>query len=60
VNYNLSNLSEKIKWAHENQHIASAIADHAAQTVKTLLRKEDLQCYVYRLLLEYQELFENC
>ena len=53
MNYNLSDLSEKIKWAHENQQNVSAIADHAVHTVKILLRKEDLKWYVYRLLLEY-------
>ena len=45
MNYNLSDLSEKIKWAHENQQIVSAIADHAVHTVKILLRKEDIEWY---------------
>lgn len=57
MNYNLSDLKDKIKWAHENPKLASQIANHASETIKQSIRNQDLQCYMYRLLLEYQELF---
>mmetsp|Transcript_50803 Transcript_50803/g.54988 ORF Transcript_50803/g.54988 Transcript_50803/m.54988 type:complete len:175 (+) Transcript_50803:168-692(+) len=58
VNYNLTDLPEKIKWIHEHPTRAAAIAKHASTTVQTSIRDVDRQCYMYRLALEYQELFE--
>lgn len=59
VNYNLTDFVEKVEWAHDNQDITSKMVTHAQSIAKHHLRREDMRCYVYRLLLEYQTLFEN-
>lgn len=59
VNYDLSDLKEKIEWAHTHQALAESIAEHGRETVERHIRPEDQQCYTYRLLLEYHALFES-
>jgi len=59
VNYNLSDLVDKIAWAHENPTTAERIALHAREMATNHLRDEDMRCYAYRLMLEYQTLFQD-
>ena len=59
VNYNLSDLVEKVEWAHKNQDLTQQMVQHAQNIANNYLRQEDMRCYVYRLMLEYQTLFEN-
>ena len=59
VNYNLTDLPQKIEWAHTHPVEAAFITQHAAKIANKFLRRDDMRCYMYRLLLEYQTLFEN-
>jgi Glycosyl transferase family 90 len=62
VNYDLTDLVEKVEWVHhhnQQQHLAERIVQHSRQRVEQLLRPAEMQCYMYRLLLEYQTLFEE-
>jgi hypothetical protein len=59
VNYDLSDLVEKVEWAHSRQDLAAQIAEHGRSTVERYLRPEDHQCYMYRLMLEYHSLFAS-
>lgn len=58
VNYSLSDLADKIQWAHSHPDLAEAIANHGRSVVERHIRPEDQQCYTYRLMLEYHSLFE--
>jgi Glycosyl transferase family 90 len=58
VNYNLTDLPEKIEWAYQHPELANNITRHANEISSRFLRLEDMRCYVYRLMLEYQMLFE--
>jgi len=58
VNYNLTDLVEKVSWAHQHPEQARQIAHESRQRVEQSLRPVDMQCYMYRLALEYQQLFE--
>jgi len=60
VNYDLSDLEEKVEWAHDHASLSETIAEHGRETAERRLRPEDQQCYTYRLLLEYHSLFETC
>jgi hypothetical protein len=63
VNYDLTDLVEKVQWVNNNennqQHLAERIVQHSRQQVEQLFRPVEMQCYMYRLLLEYQTLFEK-
>jgi len=59
VNYNQSDLAEKVAWAHKNAELTAQITQHARRTVQKQMRTEDMRCYVYRLMMEYQTLFEE-
>ncbi|CAB9501787.1 KDEL motif-containing protein 2 [Seminavis robusta] len=58
VNYNLSDLPQKLAWAQGNTQAMEQMAVDSKQQVERFLRPVDMQCYMYRLLLEYQTLFE--
>lgn len=59
VKHDLSDLEEKVAWAHTHQAQAQRIAEHGRKTVERHIRPEDQQCYTYRLMLEYHALFET-
>jgi Glycosyl transferase family 90 len=64
VNYDLTDLVEKVQWMHNNennqpQQLAERIVQHSRQRVEQLFRPLEMQCYMYRLMLEYQTLFEK-
>ncbi|KAL4451188.1 hypothetical protein ABPG77_009260 [Micractinium sp. CCAP 211/92] len=50
-------LLDRIRWARQHDAEAAQIAANAVSFVNTQLRTEDLQCYLYRLLLEYGALY---
>lgn len=58
VNLDLSNLQDTIKWLHANDDIAKRIGEAARMLALTKLRDNDLDCYLYRVLLEYSRLFK--
>ena len=59
VNYDTSDLVEKVEWIQQNPEIAERMTQHAREQVERYLRPVDMQCYLYRLLLEYQTLFKE-
>ena len=59
VNYNQSDLIDKIGWAHQHPEFMAKITKNARRTAHQNVRKEDMRCYVYRLMMEYQTLFED-
>lgn len=50
-------LLDRIRWAQQHDAEAEQIAANAVRYVNAQLRTEDLQCYLYRLLLEYGALY---
>jgi len=52
-------LLDQIEWARQHDAEAHAIAAAATRFVNTQLRREDLQCYLYRLLLEYGAIYQH-
>ena len=59
VNYDQSDLVDKVAWAHRNPDLVTQITKNAYKTIQEHVRTEDMRCYVYRLMLEYQTLFEQ-
>ena len=60
VNYDTSDLAKKLKWASERDpEFIKNIIDHGKETVERNIRPEDMQCYTYRLMLEYAALFDE-
>lgn len=59
VNYNLSDLIDKVAWAESHPQQVEQIAEHSRQTVERLLSPNEMRCYTYRLMLEYQALFDD-
>lgn len=53
-----SDLSEKLKWAKENDAQAKKIALQSRFFATNHLRREDMECYWYRLLLEYANILD--
>ena len=59
INYNLSDLPAKIAWVHQHPQIAKEIMTHGKYMSKQYLSQREMQCYTYRLMLEYHTLFEE-
>jgi glycosyltransferase involved in cell wall biosynthesis len=59
INYNFTDLVEKVAWIHRHPKVAERMTEASRERVETALRWEDMMCYVYRLMLEYQTLFEE-
>jgi Glycosyl transferase family 90 len=55
----LSDLVEKVAWAHSHPQEAERIAAESMKLAERAFRREDIMCYTYRLILEYQTLFEE-
>ena len=59
VNYDTSDLPKKLKWASERDPESIInIIEHGKETVERHIRPEDMQCYTYRMMLEYATLFD--
>ena len=58
VELDFSDLEEKLKWAMKNDEKARRMGLEAREFAKRRLRIEDMECYLYRLLLEYAALCE--
>ena len=56
VNYNLVS---KVEWAHTHPEKAESMVQHSRSVINQHVRAYDKQCYTYRLMLEYQDLFET-
>jgi len=52
------NLEETLTWALEHDEEAKAIGKRAQEFALTRLRKEDMACYKYRLLLEFAAILD--
>lgn len=53
LNLTLSDLDAKLAWAMKHDAEAEAMAKRALEVAQTRLRIADMECYIYRLLLEY-------
>jgi hypothetical protein len=56
INIDLSDMNEKVQWARDHDEEARQIAVNAQIHAKHRLRYQDMQCYLYRLILEYHAL----
>lgn len=52
-----SDLAERLRWAREHPREALAIVARANEFVRTRLRTDDVDCYVYRLVVELARVF---
>jgi len=59
VRFDFSDLQSKLEWAITHDKEAQAIAEQAALQARLFIRPEDIQCYWYRLLLEYSSLLQK-
>ena len=60
VNYDTGDLADKIRWANSQPpEVITNIIRHARETVERHIRPEDMQCYTYRMILEYTTLFDE-
>lgn len=60
LNYDTSDLAKKLKWANERSpESIMNIIQHGRDTVERHIRPEDMQCYTYRMMLEYSTLFDK-
>jgi hypothetical protein len=59
IDMDYQDIEEKLDWIMEHDIVAKSIAYEAYKLATTYLRLEDLQCYVGRLLVEYQTLLED-
>ncbi len=59
VGLDFQDLQGKLDWALSHDMEAHAIAEQAALQAKLFIRPEDIQCYWYRLLLEYASLLQQ-
>ena len=53
-----SDLNSKISWAIDNDDEAKEIGLQARDFSKKHLRREDMECYLFRLLLEYARVLD--
>ncbi|CAB9520792.1 KDEL motif-containing protein 1 [Seminavis robusta] len=60
VNYDTSDLAHKVEWANQQSpEVIANIIRHGKETVERHIRPEDMQCYTYRMVLEYTTLFDE-
>jgi Glycosyl transferase family 90 len=59
VNYNLKDLEDKIIWAHQHPKLAEQMVRTGDELSKQFFTNREMECYMYRLVLEYHELFEH-
>lgn len=56
LNVTLADLEERLEWAMKHDAEAQAMAERALAVAQTRLRIVDMECYIYRLLLEYSQI----
>eukprot|EP00158_Paraphelidium_tribonemae_P008385 Partr_v1_DN28567_c0_g2_i3_m72826 putative capsule-associated protein CAP1 len=56
VSMDLHDLQDKLEWARENEGDAHRIAIQGQRFAQNRLRKDDMTCYMARLVLEYHAL----
>ena len=59
INYDLSDLVQKVAWLHGHPEVAEMMIEASRIWVEKAFRWEDMTCYIYRMMLEYQTLFEE-
>ena len=59
VRLDYSDLEEKLHWAINHDSKAAEIAAKGQEVANTQLRDADMECYLYRLLLEYNMLLKK-
>ncbi|KAI9007818.1 glycosyl transferase family 90-domain-containing protein, partial [Hyaloraphidium curvatum] len=59
LNVTLSDLESRLAWAMKHDAEAERMARKAAEVAAARLRIADMECYLYRLLLEYAQLGEE-
>lgn len=57
--HNYDNLPSKVEWIREHDKEARQVAAAASQYVNHKLRAEDHKCYMYRLFLEYSDIYRD-
>ena len=59
VNHDTSGLADKLQWASTQEpEFIEHIIQNGRATVERHIRPEDMQCYTYRMMLEYMQLFD--
>lgn len=56
---NLTNLISGLEWAKSHPEVAEQIAINGKEYGQERLRRQDMSCYVFRLLIEYQDLIQH-
>lgn len=59
VKLDYSDLEKQLRWATQNDNEARMIGQRARAIAKTRLRNHDMECYLFRLLLEYASILET-
>ena len=59
VKLDFSDLESQLAWAVKHDKEARKIGERGQALARTRLRPEDMECYLYRLLLEYYALLES-
>lgn len=60
VNYNTDDLEDKVRWANSQEpEVISNIIRLGRANAEQHVRAEDMQCYTYRMMLEYVTLFDE-
>lgn len=59
IRLDFRDLQARLDWAISHDKEAQAIAEQAALQARMFIRREDIQCYWYRLLLEYASLLQQ-
>lgn len=57
--HNYDTLPSKVEWIREHDKEARQVAAAASQYVNHKLRAEDHKCYMYRLFLEYSDIYRD-
>lgn len=58
IDLDYGNLEKTLRWAMDHDEEAKAIGRRAQRFARTRLRNVDMECYMYRLLLEYAAIVE--
>lgn len=57
VSTTLDDLEDKLEYLKQHDEEAQTIADDGFDRARRYLRKDDIECYLYRLLVEYRQLY---
>ena len=59
ISLTYKDLADKVSWARQNDKKARDIAENAMRLAWNDLRKEEMQCYMFRVMAEYVELLRQ-